>query len=152
PMVRVPRLLRVVVPFSLTSPVPFRAVVPWRVRAVGVVAGEVRLLRAVPLIVVAMPLATLRLPLMVPPVQENFPPPVKLPGPEIFPCPASAIVRPGPMDTGEARVIAAPCSNCRVPTAQAASRAELARAADHIQQAAPPHRHRSLVVEVHEAH
>src|SRR5215471_18648418 len=60
PMVRVPRLLRVVVPFSLTSPVPFRAVVPWRVRAVGVVAGEVRLLRAVPLIVVAMPLATLR--------------------------------------------------------------------------------------------
>ena len=74
-----------------------------------------KLLTAVPLMVVAMVLATLRLPLMVPPVHANFPAPVKLPGPKNFPFPVSAIVLPGPMDTGEARLIAALCSNCRVP-------------------------------------
>ena len=58
--------------------------------------GEVRFLVAVPLIVVVMPLATSRLPLMVPPLQENFPPPVKLPGPENLAFPASDMALPAP--------------------------------------------------------
>src|SRR6516165_5005905 len=53
PMVRVPRLSRVVVPPRSPSAGSFRAVVPWRVRAVGAVVGEVRTLVAAPLIVVA---------------------------------------------------------------------------------------------------
>src|SRR5215471_8617060 len=51
PIVRVPRLSRVVVPLRPTSAGPCSVVVPCRVRAVGVVAGEVRALVADPLIV-----------------------------------------------------------------------------------------------------
>ena len=40
---------------------------------------------------------------------------MKLPGPESFAFPVSTMVVPVPMDTAWARVIAACCSNCRVP-------------------------------------
>src|SRR5579864_482531 len=48
-IVKVPRLLRVVVPLSSTSPDPVTVVAPWRVTAVGVLVGDVMVLVAVPL-------------------------------------------------------------------------------------------------------
>ena len=65
-----------------SGPEPWTVVGPWKASRAGVLPGDIRIFLAVPLTVVWMVLATLRLPSMVPPVHENAPPPVKLPGPK----------------------------------------------------------------------
>src|SRR5580704_736853 len=114
-MVRVPVLLRVVVPLSSTSPDPASVVWPWKARTTGAEVGEVRFLVAVPLMVVPMPLPTSRLPLMVPPVHEKLPVPVKLPVPRNVAPPVWSTVVPAPIDTPVARAIWALWSNSSVP-------------------------------------
>ena len=77
--------------------------------------GEVKLLTAVPLMAVPMPLPTSRLPSMVPPVQEKLPVPVKPPVPRNVAPPVWSTVVPAAIDTPVARVILALWSNSSVP-------------------------------------
>src|SRR5579859_7782956 len=62
-----------------------------------------------------MVLATSRFPMMVPPVHENVPLPVKLPGPDNSAFPVSTTVVAAAIDTLAARVNASPRSNSTAP-------------------------------------
>src|SRR5579859_185773 len=80
-----------------------------------------------------MVLATSRFPMMVPPVHENVPLPVKLPGPDNSAFPVSTTVVAAAIDTLAARVNASPRSNSTgAATAQVVARGERTGTAEHV--------------------
>src|SRR5580704_14286953 len=98
-----------------TGPAPSTVVGPWKASSAWVLPGDISIFLVVPLTVVWIAFATSRLPSMVPPVQENLPPPTNVPGPKNSAFPVSVMVLPAATDTPVARVWCAPRSNWSVP-------------------------------------